>query len=45
MQEGAIYEEGEELVEGVREGYLAWREMCRGLGVRKVKGTKLEGTL
>ena len=45
MQEGAVHEEGEELVEGVRKSYLAWGEMRGGLSVCKVQGSKFEGTL
>ncbi len=45
MQEGAVHEEGEELVEGVRGGDLAWGEVRGGLSVCKVQGPKFEGTL
>jgi hypothetical protein len=33
MQEGAVNKEREDLVEGVRECYLTWGEMFRGLSV------------
>jgi hypothetical protein len=45
VQEGAVDEEREELVEGVRECYLAWGEISPGLTVSEVQGSELEGAL